>query len=172
MDIMLVRKLGVPQHEEMAMGAIAMGGVIIRNDELIKALHIPETAIEAIITKETTELLRRDALYRNGRPLPELTDHTVILIDDGIATGATVSAAIAALRRLHPAKIIVAVPVAPASTIEELKKLADDVVVVFTPEYFRSVGLWYDNFAQTTDEEVQAIMEQIHQTVKLPHGGS
>lgn len=168
MDVFLVRKIGVPFHEELAMGAIAMGGVKVFNYDLIRALQIPDAVVKDVVEKETVELIRREALYRRNRSLPMLEDHTVILIDDGIATGSTVSAAIMALRQLHPANIVVAAPVLPSSAIEKLKKQADRLVYAGAPEPFFSVGQWYKDFTQTTDDEVKAIMEQVRQQERVP----
>jgi putative phosphoribosyl transferase len=159
-DVFLVRKLGVPGQEELAMGAIASGGVRVLNDEVVEALHIPEEEINEAATTEQRELERREQLYRGQRPLPAIHDHCVLLIDDGLATGSTMRAAVAALRQQSPARIVVAVPVGSAETCAELQQEADEVVCFRTPEPFYAVGIWYDNFAQTTDNEVRHLLQQ------------
>jgi predicted phosphoribosyltransferase len=158
LDVFLVRKLGVPGREEFAMGAIATGGVRILNEELVRALGIPDQVIEAIAAREQEEMARRERLYRGDRQAPDVRDRTVILVDDGLATGATMQAAIKALRQQHPARIVVAAPVAAPETCDVLKSEADDVVCAVTPEPFHAVGLWYDDFSQTTDEEVRDLL--------------
>ena len=158
LDICLVRKLGVPVHKELAMGAIAMGGVMVLNDEVIKWRRISRQAIDAVARRERLELRRRDRLYRGDRPIPDLRNRTVILIDDGIATGSTLRAAIAALRKLQPKSIVVAVPVAPPSTCNQLQAEVDEVVCLRTPEPLSSISLWYEDFSQTTDEEVRHLL--------------
>lgn len=160
LDIFLVRKLGVPGHEEYAMGAIAEGGSIVLSRDVIQQLGIPPRAVESVIQQERAELERRARLYRNGRPPPEVRDRVVILVDDGLATGSTMRAAVQALRSLRPARVLVAVPVAPAETCEALRDLADEVVCLRTPEPFYAVGLWYADFAQTLDNEVRELLEQ------------
>jgi predicted phosphoribosyltransferase len=160
LDVFVVRKLGVPDHEEVAMGAIATGGVRILHEELIRALRIPRHLIEAVAAKEQEEQARRERLYRGDRPAPDVRDRTVILVDDGLATGATMQAAIKALRQQHPARIVVAVPIAAPETCDELKTEADDVVCAVTPEPFYAVGLWYDDFSQTTDDEVRDLLSR------------
>jgi predicted phosphoribosyltransferase len=154
-DVFLVRKLGVPGHEELAMGAIASGGVRVLNDHVITALGIPAADIEAVSAAEERELERRELLYRGGRPLPSLAQRTIILIDDGLATGTSMRAAVAALRQHRPDRIIVAVPVGSADTCSALSEEADEVICLYTPEPFAAVGWWYRNFEQTTDEEVR-----------------
>lgn len=158
LDVFLVRKLGVPGQEELALGAIAEGGVEILNEDLVDDLGISHAAIERIAVRERLELDRRHALYRGARPRPEIRDRIVILIDDGLATGATMEAAIVALRSLAPARIVVAAPVGARETCERLRGLADEVRCVSMPEPFDAVGLWYEDFSQTTDEEVRAIL--------------
>jgi predicted phosphoribosyltransferase len=158
LDVFIVRKLGVPGHEELALGAIATGGVRILNDELIHALGIPDHVTEAVTVKEQEELARRERLYRGARPAPDVRGRTVILVDDGLATGATMQAAIKALRQQHPARIVVAVPIAAPETCDELKTEAEDVVCAVTPQPFYAVGLWYNHFSQTTDEEVRGLL--------------
>jgi predicted phosphoribosyltransferase len=160
LDVFLVRKLGVPGQEELAMGAIATGGVRILNEEVVRLLQIPEEVIDAASEAAWRELGRRERAYRDDRPLPAVRDRTVILIDDGLATGSTMRAAVAALRRQGPAHVVVAVPVAAPSTCEELRDEVDDVVCLRTPEPFYSVGSWYEDFSQTSDAEVHALLEE------------
>ena len=158
LDVFVVRKQGVPGSEDLAMGAVATGGVRVLNDQLVNRLGIPDHLIDAVAVREGQELARRERLYRGGRPLLDVRDHTVILVDDGLATGATMHAAIAALRQLHPARIVVAVPTASPETCEEMRAEVDDVICAITPEPFQAVGRWYQDFAQTTDEEVQDLL--------------
>jgi len=157
-DVFLVRKLGVPGYEELAMGAVATGGVRVLNDEIVRGLGILEREIDAVVARELQELARRERLYRGDRPPPDVAGRTVILVDDGLATGATMRAAIQALRQQHPARIVVAVPTASPDTCEALKAEADDVVCAMTPEPFLAVGHWYDDFTQTTDNEVRELL--------------
>jgi len=163
LDVFIVRKLGVPGREELAMGAIATGGIRVINESVVRMLHIPEHIIDAVAAREQQELERREYLYRDDRPPPDVHAYTVILIDDGLATGSTMRAAIAALRLQHPARIVVAVPVAALPTCEELGTEVDEIVCVQTPEPFYGVGLWYENFSQTTDEEVHDLLAQAEQ---------
>jgi predicted phosphoribosyltransferase len=158
LDVFLVRKLGVPGHEELAMGAIATGGVRVVNREVVDALGISRAEIEAVSAEELQELRRREREYRDGRPPPDLLGRTAVLIDDGLATGSSMRAAVAALRHLQPAKVVVAVPVAAAETCAALRAEADEVICARTPEPFRAVGWWYEDFAQTTDEEVRDLL--------------
>src|SRR5882762_4647170 len=137
------------------MGAVATGGVRVLNDQIVQRLSIPEYVIDAVAAREQQELARRERLYRGGRPPPDVRGRTVILVDDGLATGATMHAAIRALRQLQPARIVVAVPTASPETCEEMKAVADDVICAITPEPFHAVGLWYQDFSQTTDDEVR-----------------
>ena len=160
LDVFLVRKLGVPGHPELAMGAIAAGGVRVLSEDLISELGIPRALVEQVAIRERLELERRDRLYRNGRPFPTLRDRVVIVIDDGLATGSTMEAAVAALRAYHPARIVVAAPVAATETCARLRALADDVVCAQTPEPFNAVGLWYEHFDQTSDEEVIDLLKR------------
>jgi predicted phosphoribosyltransferase len=160
MDVFIVRKLGVPGHEEFAMGAVASGGVRVLNEQVINALGIPDYVIEAVAAWEQRELERRERLYRGNRPPPEVRGKTVILIDDGLATGSTMLAAVQALRKLGPARIVVGVPVASPDTCELLKSEVDEIVCAATPEPFYAVGLWYRDFSQTTDEEVRELLER------------
>jgi predicted phosphoribosyltransferase len=154
LDAFLVRKLGVPGRPELAMGAIAAGGIEVLSRDLIRDLGIPQALVEQVAVRERLELDRRDVLYRAGRRPAAVRDRTVILVDDGLATGSTMHAAIVALRQQGPARIIVAVPVGARETCAQLRRLVDEVVCVSTPEPFDAVGLWYDEFSQTTDEEV------------------
>lgn len=158
MDVFIVRKLGVPGHEELAMGAVASGGVRVLNDHVVAGLGIPEYAIEAVVNWETEELKRRERLYRGNRPPPDVRGKTVILVDDGLATGSTMLAAVQALRQQGPARIVVAVPVASTDTCELMKDYVDEIVCAATPEPFYAVGRWYEDFSQTTDEEVRELL--------------
>ena len=158
LDIFLVRKLGVPGYEELAMGAVASGGVRVLNDDLVRSLRIPEYVIDAVTAWEQQELARRERVYRGDRPEPDISECSVILVDDGLATGSTMLAAIQALRQQQPARIVMAVPTAPPDTCQEMRAQADDVVCAITPEPFYSVGLWYEDFSQTTDEEVRELL--------------
>lgn len=160
LDVFLVRKLGVPGHEELAMGAIASGGTRVINEDVVRYLQIPGEVIDAVAADEQRELERRERAYRDSRPAPQVKDRVVILIDDGLATGSTMRAAAAALRKQNPSRIVVAVPVAPAETCEEFRKEVDEVVCAATPEPFQGVGLWYDNFSQTSDEEVRQLLKR------------
>lgn len=160
LDVFIVRKLGVPGHEELAMGAIATGGVRILNDEVVRQLNIPPQIIEAITTREQEELERREHLYRGDKPAPDVGGKTVIVVDDGLATGSTMKVALAALRRQQPARLIAAAPIAPPETCESLQELADEVVCAVTPEPFMAVGAWYRRFDQTTDEEVRDLIQR------------
>ena len=160
LDVFLVRKLGVPGHEELAMGAIASGGVLLLHDPVVRGLGIPEEIIDEVAETERIELERRAHLYRDGRPEPHLKGKVAILIDDGLATGASMRAAVAALRKAGPRRIVVAVPVASTSTCEEFRDIVDEVICARTPEPFRAVGLWYDDFSQTTDTEVRDLLAQ------------
>lgn len=158
LDILVVRKLGVPGHEELAMGAIATHNSIVFNQEIINNLNISKSIINQVIQSEKKELKRREVAYRGDRPFPELTDKTVILVDDGIATGATMRAAIVALGEQQLAQLIVAVPVAAVSTCEEIAALVDQFVCPLRPTYFYGVSMWYTYFSQTTDEEVYELL--------------
>jgi putative phosphoribosyl transferase len=160
MDLFLVRKLGVPGHEELAMGAIASGGVRVLNEEVVRMFSPPEDTIARVAAQEQEELERRERAYRGGRRDLRLEGKTVILVDDGLATGSTMRAAAQAVRAQDPARIVVAVPVAAAETCDELRGEVDEVVCTLTPEPFRAVGIWYDDFAQTTDEEVRDLLRR------------
>jgi len=166
LDVFLVRKLGVPGHEELAMGAVATGGVRVLNEQIVRALRIPDDVIDAVTMREQEELARRERLYRGDRPLPDVRGRTVILVDDGLATGATMHAAIAALRQQQPARIVVAVPTAAPETCQALRAEVDDVVCAITPEPFYSVGLWYEDFSQTTDDEVRDLLARAAQPAR------
>jgi predicted phosphoribosyltransferase len=158
LDVFVVRKLGVPGYEELAMGAVATGGVRVLNNEIVEGLGIPASMIDAVAARERQELARRERLYRDGRPQPDVRGRTVILVDDGLATGATMHAVIEALRQQGPERIVVAVPTASPDTCEEMKRRADEVICAITPEPFHAVGRWYQEFSQTTDEEVRELL--------------
>jgi putative phosphoribosyl transferase len=160
LDIFLVRKLGVPGHEELAMGAIASGGVRVVNEEVVRALGISDEEINQVAAAEQQELKRRENAYRRGRPAADLRGKTIILVDDGLATGSTMRAAVAAVRQQQPARVVVAVPVGSRETCEEFQTVADEIVCARTPEPFYAVGLWYRDFSQTTDEEVRDLLQQ------------
>src|SRR5437762_959317 len=160
LDIFLVRKLGVPGHEELAMGAIATGGVRVLNEDLVEHLLIPPGVIDSVAADELRELERREHAYRGNRPEPEVRGKTVILVDDGLATGSTMRAAAAALRQQSPARIVVAVPVSASQTCDEYRMGVDEIVCAITPEPFYGVGQWYNDFSQTTDEEVRDLLKQ------------
>lgn len=155
-DLIIVRKLGTPGQEELAMGAIASGGVRVLNRDVIESLSIPERVIEEVERRERAEIERREHAYRGQRPRPVVAGQCVILVDDGVATGATMRAAIAALRQAKPSRIVVAVPVAPPDTVEVLRSEADEVVCLATPEPFMAIGCWYVAFPQLSDEEVRS----------------
>ena len=171
MDVFLVRKLGVPGHEELAMGAIATGGVRVLNEDVVVGLGIPGPVIDEVAREEERELHRRERLYRDDRPPPEVRGRTVILVDDGLATGSTMRAAVAALRQQGPASIIVAVPVGAAETCAGLRREADEVVCARMPEPFHAVGLWYNDFTQTTDDEVRDMLERAAEDGALSRRG-
>ncbi|MBD0390114.1 MAG: phosphoribosyltransferase [Nostoc sp. C3-bin3] len=167
LDVLVVRKLGVPEQEELAMGAIASGGVRIVNKYIISLVKISDEVIARVAVQEERELERREQLYRGNRPLRDLQGHTVILVDDGLATGATMWAAVVAVRKQQPTQIVIAVPVAAPETCHELEAEVDKIVSVSTPSPFQSVGLWYENFPQTTDEEVRDLLAQQKMKVSL-----
>jgi predicted phosphoribosyltransferase len=160
LDVFIVRKLGLPGREELAMGAVASGGVRVLNGDIIRLLSVPEEVINFVAKRELQELQRRETLYRGNRPTPEVRDRTVILIDDGLATGASMRAAIAGLRAQHPTRIVVAVPAAAPDICEAFRSEVDEVVCAITPEPFYGVGRWYEDFSQVTDEEVQMLLEK------------
>ncbi len=160
LDVFIVRKLGVPGREELAMGAIASGGVRVLNEDIIDSLRISEKDIARVAEREGLELERRERLYRGERSFPELAGRTVILVDDGLATGASMKAAVAALRQREPARTVVAVPVAAPEVCAEFRREVDEIICLETPQPFYGVGMWYDAFPQTGDEEVRELLEQ------------
>ena len=160
LDVFLVRKLGVPGHEELAMGAIASGGVRVLNQDVVPALNIPPDVIERVAANEQRELERRERDYRDALPAPDVHGKTVILVDDGLATGSTMHAAALALRKLGPAHVVIAVPTAPPEACAQFKSEVDDIICAITPEPFYGVGFWYDNFEQTTDAEVRELLRR------------
>jgi len=161
LDVFVVRKLGLPAEPELAMGAIASGGARVLNDEVVQAAGIPPETIEAVAAREREELARREQLYRGERPSLTVEGKTVILVDDGVATGSTMRVAVQALRRQRPAQIVVAVPVAPPQTCNELRGEADDVVCTRTPEPFIAIGVWYEDFPQTSDGEIRDLLARV-----------
>jgi putative phosphoribosyl transferase len=163
LDVFIVRKLGLPGHEEYAMGAIASGGVRVMNPDM-QGFHVPDSAIQAVTAREQKELERREHLYRGDRPPLALDGRIAILVDDGLATGSTMRAAAIAVRQRNPKRIVVAVPVAAADTCEHFQDEVDEVICAITPQPFRAVGLWYEDFSQTTDEEVHALLETAWRT--------
>ena len=158
LDVFLVRKLGVPGFEELAVGAIASGGVRVLNEDVMRAIPNVDEVIESVTARETAELERREQSYRDGRPPPELRDRVIILVDDGLATGATMRAAVKALRQRGVAKIVVAVPVGPPETCREFEDEADETICASAPEFFQAVGQYYEDFSQTSDEEVRELL--------------
>lgn len=165
LDIFLVRKLGVPGHRELAMGAIASGGVRVLNEEVVRWYRIPEAVIDDTAREEEAELERRERAYRDGRSPVVIRDRIVLLIDDGLATGSSMRAAVQAVRAQKPARVVVAVPVGAPDTCREFAEVADEIVCARTPEPFSAVGQWYRDFSQTTDEEVRALLQQAPETV-------
>jgi putative phosphoribosyl transferase len=160
LDVFVIRKLGTPGQPELAMGAIAPGGVRVLNEDVVRQMHIPDEQIESVVQQEIKELKRREHLYRSGRPVVVLKDKTVILIDDGLATGATMQAAVIAIRKQNPREIIVAVPVATPTMCDQLGSEVEQIICVKTPEPFISVGTWYDDFSQITDDEVIRLLSR------------
>lgn len=160
LDIFVVRKLGVPGHEELAMGAIASGGVLVLNHSIVTSLGIPRSMIDHVTAVEREELARREQELRGGNPMPELKGRTVILVDDGLATGSTMRAAVAAVRKQGPARLVVAVPAAAPATCEELRHEVDEIICAETPEPFYAVGAWYEDFAQTSTREIRELLER------------
>jgi putative phosphoribosyl transferase len=160
LDVFIVRKLGLPGQEELAIGAIASGGIRVLNDDIIRALAVPEEVINVVAQREFQELQRREQMYRGDRPASDIRDRTIILVDDGLATGASMRAAVAGLRTRHPARIVIAVPTAAPETCDAFKFEVDEIVCAMTPEPFEGVGRWYADFRQTTDEEVRTFLEE------------
>ena len=167
LDVFIVRKLGVPGHEELALGAIATGGVTVFNDELVRSLTISPEVIQKIKAEEQIELQRREKLYRESRPPLDLKNKTVILVDDGIATGATLRAGVKALKELNPASIVIAVPVADIGICEKMKQIADRVVCSMPVDNLMAVGAWYEDFNQTTDLEVYTLLKTAHENEQV-----
>src|SRR5712692_2821094 len=165
LDVFIARKLGVPGFEELAAGAIASGGVRVLNEDVMRSIPHADEAIDAVTIRETAELERREQIYREGRPPPELRDRIVILVDDGLATGATMRAAVKALRERGAAKIVVAVPVGPPDTCREFEDEADEVVCASAPEFFQAVGQYYEDFSQTSDDEVRELLSRAAQRI-------
>lgn len=159
LDLMLVRKLGVPGHAELAMGAVASGGVIVLNEDVVGSLGLGEDVIEAVAERERAELERRERAYRGERPAPEVEGRVLLLVDDGLATGATMRVAVKAARKLGPAEVVVAVPVAPPDTCLQLEEVADEVVCVSAPDPFLAIGAWYERFPQVSDERVRELLD-------------
>ncbi len=172
LDVLIVRKLGVPGYEELAMGALASGGVQVLNHDIISGLRVSREQVDAVIQQESAELARREKLYRGDRPFPAIAGRTVMVVDDGIATGATMFAAVELLRQQNAGRIVVAVPVAPPDTVERLRKEADEVIAVAEPEQFGSVGHWYADFSQTGDDEVRELLEVAAESKGSNGGGA
>jgi predicted phosphoribosyltransferase len=160
LDVFLVRKLGLPGQEELAMGAIASGGVRVLNDDVVGALGVPASVIDGVARREEQELRRREEAYRGSRPVPDLRGRVVILVDDGLATGSTMRAAVRAVKQMQPARVVVAVPVAAAPTRDEMAEEVDEIVCATPPEPFLAVGRWYEDFSQTSDDEVHDLLER------------
>jgi predicted phosphoribosyltransferase len=160
LDVYVVRKLGVVGREELAMGAIASGGVVVWNEDILREIDVPRTVKDMVLAREREELTWRESVYRGNRPPIKIEGKTVILVDDGLATGASMRAAVAAVRSLQPSRIVVAVPVGPPETCESFKTIADQVVCLTTPQPFSAISLWYVDFSQTTDEEVRELLDQ------------
>lgn len=158
LDVFVVRKLGVPGFEELALGALASGGARVVNNDVVRMYRISEDLLDDVTRMEQAELERREHQYRGDRPFPELAGKTIILVDDGLATGATMRAAVAAVREKAPARVVVAVPVSAAETCAAFRGIADEIVCALTPEAFHAVGLWYEDFSQTTDDEVRDLL--------------
>lgn len=160
LDVFVVRKLGLPGHEEFAIGAVASGGIVVLNENVVRAAGVSDAAVERVIAAERRELERREKRYRGDRPLPEIAGNTVILVDDGLATGSTMRAAVAAVNQENPARVVVAVPIASSETCAALRNEVHEIVCAVTPEPFYAVGLWYEDFSQTTDEEVHELLDR------------
>lgn len=165
LDLLVVRKLGVPSHPELAMGAIASGGAVYFNQDVIEMAGVTEAQMQAVLIRERAELDRRERAYRGGRPPLDLQGLIAIVIDDGMATGASLRAALCAVRTLKPAKLIVAVPVAPADAADRMSDLVDDFVCVLSPRDFRAVGQFYRSFSQTSDDEVRSLLERAQSVI-------
>src|SRR5437868_14442261 len=165
LDVFIVRKLGVPGFEELAAGAIASGGVRVLNEDVMRAIPYADEAIEAVTARETAELERRERIYREGRPPPGLRDRIAILVDDGLATGATMRAAVKALRQSGAARVVVTVPVGPPDTCLEIEQLADETICLSTPPFFQAVGQYYEDFSQTSDADVRELLSQAAQDI-------
>ena len=159
LDVLVVRKLGLPNHEEYAMGAIANGDIVILDDELIASMGVSPYAVKSVITAESAELERRQKSYRPGMAPPDLAGNTVILVDDGLATGCTMRAAIASVKMSAPAFLVIAVPIASEEACEAIRPKVDQLVCLSTPWPFRAVGIWYENFSQTSDQEVRTLLD-------------
>jgi putative phosphoribosyl transferase len=171
LDVFLVRKLGVPGHKELAMGAIATGGIRVINKDVVRGLRIPDHVIDQVAEIEQEELERRQRAYRGNRPEPEVQARTIILVDDGLATGSTMRAAVAALRQQAPQRIVVGVPIAASTTCNEFQHEVDEIVCAMTPEPFYAVGMWYQDFSETTDEEIQDLLEKANvEHTQVLHG--
>jgi putative phosphoribosyl transferase len=170
LDVLVVRKLGLPSQPELAMGAIASGGALVLNRDVLRYLRGGDDALESVRARETAELVRRERQYRGDQPPLEMSGRTAIVVDDGLATGATMEAAVRALGSLGAKRIIVAVPVASGEARERVAAVADEVVCPYTPEFFSAVGQWYRDFDQTSDDEVRALLERAHATLALPAG--
>jgi len=164
LDVFLVRKLGLPWHPELAMGAIASGGTTVMNEGVVRSMGVAQEDIDTVIRKEQAELERRERLYRGDRPHPQVTGRTVILVDDGLATGSSMRAALKALRQSNPGRLLAAVPVGPADVCRQLTKEADEAMCLSTPSHFEAVGKWYRNFEQTSDDEVRSYLGQAWST--------
>lgn len=167
LDILVVRKLGMPGQKEYAMGAIASGGVCVLQPDLLRVLDIPEQVVEAVAVREMREIERREKLYRANRPMLDVRDHVVILVDDGMATGTTMLAAIRVLREKRPSRVVVAVPVAAPDTSAALRSEVDEMICPLTPESFEAVGEWYDDFDQTSDDEVRLLLSKARKETAL-----
>jgi len=165
LDVFVVRKIGLPQHEELAMGAIASGGARVLSEDVIRMYGVSRDDIERVTAVESRELARRERQYRGDRPFPDLSGKTVILVDDGLATGSSMRVAVLALRQEKPKAIVVAVPVAAAETCEAFRDVSDDIVCAITPEPFYAVGLWYEDFSQTSDEEVHDLLDRARKSL-------
>ena len=172
LDVFIVRKLGVPGFEELAAGAIASGGVRVLNEDVMRAIPYADVAIQAVTAKETVELQRREQIYREGRPAPDLRGNVVMLVDDGLATGATMRAAVKALRQSGAAKIVVAVPVGPPDTCREIAQEADETICLSTPEFFQAVGQYYEDFSQTSDDDVRKLLTRAEQEISRDKSNS